>query len=63
MHTENRRMLLVASGIAALVGAVMWAYKSVVILVTGDHPTIGLSLLSFGLGFRFFSWRLRLGGN
>ncbi len=30
--------VLAASGICALVGAVMWTYKGVVILVTGDQP-------------------------
>jgi hypothetical protein len=33
---DNR--LLKWSGIAALVGAAMWTYKSVVILTTGDQP-------------------------
>ena len=38
MSSTSDNRLFKWSGIAALVGAAMWTYKSVVILVTGDQP-------------------------
>ncbi len=51
MQIDTIRRLLVVSGIAALVGATMWAYKSVVILITDDQPDywFELALVWFGL--------------
>lgn len=51
MYATTARRVLVASGVCALVGAVMWAYKSVVILATGDQPDywFELALVWFGV--------------
>jgi len=61
MHTAGARRLLVASGIAALVGAVMWGYKGVVILVTGDQPDywFELALVWFGVSILLLASALR----
>ena len=51
MRAATSRRLFVASGVAALIGAAMWAYKGVVILVTGDQPDywFELALVWFGV--------------
>jgi hypothetical protein len=51
MHIDTARRCLVVSGISALVGAAMWAYKGIVILVTGDQPDywFELALIWFGV--------------
>ncbi len=61
MHPVTTRRLLGASGIAALIGAVMWAYKGVVILVTGDQPDywFELALAWFGVSILFLASALR----
>ena len=57
MHPASTRRLLVAAGLAALTGAVMWAYKGVVILVTGDQPDywFELALVWFGVSVLFLA--------
>ena len=61
MHPNTTRRLLVASGIMALIGAVMWAYKSVVILATGDQPDywFELALVWFGVSVLLLASALR----
>ncbi|NNC91565.1 MAG: hypothetical protein HKN80_03640 [Acidimicrobiia bacterium] len=51
MRPATTRRLLIASGTFALVGAAMWGYKSIVILVTGDQPDywFELALVWFGV--------------
>ena len=61
MHSATTRRLRVASGVSALVGAWMWAYKSVVILVTGDQPDywFELALIWFGISVLLLASALR----
>jgi len=61
MSSGTARRLLVASGTAALVGAFMWAYKSVVILVTGRQPDywFELALVWFGVSMLLLASALR----
>lgn len=49
------------SGASALVGAVMWAYKSIVILVSGDQPDywFELAFLWFGLSILLIVYALK----
>lgn len=55
MSSESRDGLLLSSGLAALVGAAMWTYKSVAILATGNQPD-----LWFELAFAFFGLSILL---
>lgn len=61
IYSATARRLLVASGTAALVGASMWAYKSVVILVTGGQPDywFELALVWFGVSMLLLAMALR----
>lgn len=61
MHSGTARRLLFASGIAALVGAAMWAYKGIMILVTGDQPDywFELALIWFGVSILLLAAALR----
>lgn len=61
MYPVTVRRLLVASGICALVGASMWGYKSVVILVTGEQPDswFELALVWFGFSILLLATALR----
>ncbi|MGI9647846.1 MAG: hypothetical protein ACR2OI_04940 [Acidimicrobiia bacterium] len=61
MVAPSTRGLLVGAGICALVGAAMWAYKSVVILATDDQPDywFELALVWFGLSILLLTWALR----
>lgn len=61
MYSATARRLLVASGISALFGASMWAYKSVVILVTGSQPDywFELALAWFGVSILLLATALR----
>ncbi len=53
--------LLRWSGVFALIGAAMWAYKSIVILGTGDQPDywFELALVWFGLSVLLMIYALR----
>lgn len=61
MYPATARRLLVASGMCALVGASMWAYKSVVILVKGQQPDFWfeLALVWFGVSILLLATALR----
>jgi hypothetical protein len=61
MSSDAARRLLAASGISALIGAAMWAYKSVVILITGDQPDywFELALAWFGVSILLMATALR----
>ena len=53
--------LLRWSGVCAVIGAAMWAYKSIVILVTGDQPDywFELALVWSGLSVLALIYALR----
>jgi hypothetical protein len=53
--------LFLWSGVSALVGAVMWTYKSVVILATGTQPDywFELALLFFGVSILLLVYAVR----
>ncbi|HVR33056.1 MAG TPA: hypothetical protein VMS74_10170 [Acidimicrobiia bacterium] len=61
MYSVAARRLLAASGTSALVGASMWAYKSLVILVTGGQPDywFELALVWFGVSILLLATALR----
>lgn len=61
MDSAAARRLLAASGTSALVGASMWAYKSVVILVTGGQPDywFELALGWFGVSILLMTTALK----
>jgi hypothetical protein len=63
MYSAGTRRLLVASGTCALVGAVMWGYKSVVILLTGDQPDYWFELAFVWFGVSVVFLASALGGN
>lgn len=61
MRPGTARGLLLGAGALALVGAFMWAYKSLVILVTGDQPDLWfeLALVWFGVAILLLASVLR----
>ena len=61
MYSDTARRRLLVSGIFALVGAAMWAYKSIVILLTGDQPDywFELALIWFGVSILLLAAALR----
>ena len=48
--TSNATLLLRISGVAASVGALLWGYKSVAILLTGDQPDHAFEVAPFFFG-------------
>ncbi|MBT8251188.1 MAG: hypothetical protein KJN81_13065 [Acidimicrobiia bacterium] len=61
MASETTRRLLTASGIFALVGAFMWGYKSIAILVDGNQPDYWFELAHvwFGVSILLLASALR----
>lgn len=54
-------MFLTLSGLAATIGAALWAYKGVAVLITGDQPAyfFEVALFFFGAAAGSLAWALR----
>lgn len=61
MTPASTRRLLAASGVPALIGALMWGYKGVAILVTGEQPDywFELAFVWFGVSVLLLASALR----
>ena len=46
----NRRQLLVLCGVSALIGAALWVYKGIAILVSGNQPDHAFEIAPFFFG-------------
>lgn len=61
MSSESSSKFLPWSGVSALIGAVMWAYKGAAIIATGDQPDywFELALVFFGLSVLLLVYAVR----